>query len=93
MSEPILLICAPADSPLTVPGSTFDHSCSRCRRKLMMAPSGQAFLKEHPEAEMLCHPCYVKIQEPDDEHHLAGPAEQIADELLASVPNPRLRRN
>jgi hypothetical protein len=93
VAEPIVLVCMLADYPSTVPGSTFEHSCSHCDRRLMMAPSGQGFMREHPEAVKICFGCYRKIETPDDEWRLAGSKEQVLREISTSVPNDRRNRN
>lgn len=62
--EPIILVCVPATAPLCVEGATFDQVCSQCRQNVMLAPSGQRFLKEHPASSILCRQCYCP--EPSD---------------------------
>lgn len=56
--EPAVLICAPADAPTMVRGSSFDYRCHRCNECVMLAPSGQRYLKQHPnDTVLMCLPC------------------------------------
>jgi len=34
--------------------------CSSCGEKVILSPSGQAMLKEHPDASILCVQCALK---------------------------------
>jgi hypothetical protein len=87
------LVCALADSPFMVPGSVFDRSCSRCSRKVMLAPSGQNLLKTHRLA-IVCAVCYESDSEAQRAPtFLAAPSQELADEVRRRVPNMRRRRN
>jgi hypothetical protein len=55
----IVVVCAFADAPLTVPGSDFSRVCSGCSKRLMVAPSGQQFIEAHPSAVVICLDCAV----------------------------------
>lgn len=54
-----VLVCMSADAPLMAEGSTLVHRCATCKQHVMMAPSGQQFLKQHPEAEIMCFRCWL----------------------------------
>jgi hypothetical protein len=56
--------------------------------ELMIAPSGQALLKVHPKAEILCYLCFSRRKD-NAEFGLAGSLETIAAEVEAAVRNPR----
>jgi len=60
MATQILLVSAPADAPMAVPGTIYDRFCMMCGKRMMLAPSGQCFLKQNPGAVILCLPCFVR---------------------------------
>lgn len=93
MSEPAVLVCAPADAPRVVRGTVFHHKCARCGRRLMMAPSGQAVLKRQPNVEVICCYCYEReAAHTDHAEELAAPVEDILREAMTSMPNFWRRR-
>jgi len=51
------LVCAPADALLAIPGSSFTRICSACSGRVMIAPSGQRFLKTNPSTRIICDRC------------------------------------
>jgi hypothetical protein len=101
------LICARADSPFTSPGSVFTHCCHKCGSRLMMAASGQRFLKKHPDATPICMTCVppgTQFSEPRDGEHphdvlrrmegqLTGSVEEILAEYETREPNFWQKRN
>ena len=89
------LVCAPATAEFTTPGSIFDHHCSRCRQRVMLATSGQKILKEKPALVIICAKCYLTDESllADADIRPAGPIEQMLDDLFRRRPNPFLRRN
>jgi DNA-directed RNA polymerase subunit RPC12/RpoP len=88
--EPVTLICAPADALWTVPGSTFDRTCARCGRKVMIAPSGQRILREYPDAVIRCETCIPR----DATFELAaGTPKEALREARTMQPNLRRLRN
>ena len=94
MSDKICLICMEATAAFTTPGATYDRRCSRCDIRVMIAPSGQALLKEHPEATILCIRCYGE----DDSLHeeplrLPASPETIAAEMRLARANDWRNRN
>jgi hypothetical protein len=94
MSKEIMMVCARADAPLTTPGSVFTESCSRCAKKVMLAPSGQRFLRDHGKENVgiICHHCLTE----NDTRALQGLVAPVADicrEMDAAVPNDYRRRN
>lgn len=92
MSEPAVLVCAPADAPRVVRGTVFCHKCMRCGLRLMMAPSGQKMLQREPEIEIICCYCYALDQTPHA-CELAAPFEEILRERRTSMPNFWRKRN
>lgn len=92
MPETVFLVCAPAEAALVVPGTIFGRQCSECRREVMIAPSGQNFLAEHPDAKILCQFCFRKLSGPVRTEFAASPAE-FARERRAAVPNLWKYRN
>lgn len=91
MSEEIILVCALADSPMTVPGSIYTRTCSHCRRAVMIAPSGQSVLAAHPQASIVCDHCFKP--DPDDAFGLAGTTQEIRNEVRNARPNLHRTRN
>jgi hypothetical protein len=92
MSDDIYVLCAPADSKYYVPGSDFTHTCSKCGRRLMLAPTGQAFLKKNPHAKLVC-PCSADVILHAKSLGLTVPRDQMLDELMTTKPNPHRNRN
>lgn len=90
-----LLVCATADAPRKVPGSVFGHVCSDCSVRVMMAPTGQKFLKANPDAKIVCTPCFVAraMSGPVDGIRLAGSADEMAQEIRSACPNDWGQRN
>ena len=93
-NEPIYLVCAPATGRFTARGSVFHHRCSRCERQVMVAPSGQAWLRKYGKTKIQCSYCYEK-RPPEDGglHTLAASVEEILNEMETSVPNLWRKRN
>jgi hypothetical protein len=91
VNEKIRLLCMRADSEVAAIGSVFDRTCSLCAVRVMIAPSGQAFLASHPEAKIICNICY----QPDksDDHRLTAPLKDVLNEARNAGPNPYRRRN
>jgi hypothetical protein len=85
----IVIMCALADAPLVIPGTSFGHCCSVCGRKIMLAPTGQAFLKAHPEAKLVCNCQMGNVTAAG----FTAPLEQMLEETERAVPNLRRRRN
>jgi hypothetical protein len=50
------LVCALADSPMAAVGSSFDHFCAKCKRRVMVSPSGQAEMKRR-QMDVFCTGC------------------------------------
>ena len=94
MSErPAILVCALADGPRTVQGSTFKHKCAGCGRGLMIAPSGQRRLREIPDIVTLCGACYLQTVNVGDTIQGAGTVEELREEARTAKPNLRRHRN
>lgn len=89
-----IIVCAPADPSLEIPGSSYDRFCSRCGCRLMIAPSGQAFLLQHPAAQIVCLRCHLGSPvDPDEEMAVAGDAARVLAEMATARPNMRRHRN
>ena len=96
MSEPVAIICMPADQPdACVRGVAFDHVCSRCATRVMIAQSSLRLIKSQPETEFLivCLICFL-MSAPDEMKVVPGPSQEQMAELAAGiVSNPWRRRN
>lgn len=96
MSEELgALVCLRASYHTEVAGSVYDRRCGRCKAALMIAPSGQAFLKEKPATPLLCHVCYladVKAGKIEDVE-LVADIDTIGREMRSLRPNNFARRN
>mgnify|MGYP001575510715 CR=1 FL=1 len=88
MTDPLTLICAPADAMFTVPGSDYTHKCSACGGRIMIATRGQKLLKDHPTAAVLCLRCY----RPKNGDKIQVTREALA-EVQAAMPNTWRNRN
>jgi hypothetical protein len=93
MEGNVRIICMLADAPMTVEGAVFDRRCGACGRFVMLAATSQRLLRERPETEIMCLPCFQAIRKPDDEIALAAPEEEIDRELDTIKPNLRRERN
>jgi hypothetical protein len=52
------LVCEPADSPLTIPGSSFNRACVKCNRRVMISPRGQQVLATMGDLfQVVCRSC------------------------------------
>jgi hypothetical protein len=94
MKSALVLVCALADSPETTPGSDFSHTCAKCRRRVMIARSGQAFLKKKPHLVIKCEVCFFELfnsGKPMD-IRLAADPQKILDECRQRIPNFWSRR-
>ena len=58
IEEPAHLVCAPADWPYSVEGSSFDYLCSKCARQLQVAPSGLRLMRQRPIV-CVCPACFM----------------------------------
>jgi hypothetical protein len=87
-----MLVCAPlASAAMVARNSTTNQKCSKCEQRVLLAPSGQRFLKEHPDAAILCALCYSPNA--DDKPHLAAPEAEILAEMETAQPNTWRNRN
>lgn len=87
------LVCMRADAELAALGSVFDRACSHCTARVMLAPSGQVFVKQEPDTVILCNVCYGAVASMDNLPQPAAPVETILQEIRTSGPNPYRRRN
>jgi hypothetical protein len=88
-----LLVAARATAKYTARDSTFDKCCKRCTERVMIAPSGQRFLKDRPGFEIICTQCFFETANPEDRIQLASSAETVLQEIAGMVPNHFRRRN
>jgi hypothetical protein len=90
--EPKVLICMPlSQAAMVARNSTTDQKCSECGQRVLIAPSGQNFLKANPDAAILCTACYVP--DPEDIGQLAAPEAEILAEAATAQPNMWRNRN
>jgi len=92
MADEYTIVCAPADAPFMARGSVFDHACGKCGGKVMMAPSGQAFLRKHPRALIRCLRCRPMAPQEYRPPETAS-LETLIEEARTAVPNLRRSRN
>jgi hypothetical protein len=98
--DKIVLVCASADSSFCARGSSFTHRCRKCNGRVMVAPTGQAFLERHwnvgtshSNVEIMCADCFSVSTETIDSVGLTAPAHVIVEEFLNSQPNAWRERN
>jgi hypothetical protein len=92
VSHEAFLVCLPADASVSVPGARFDRRCSRCSRRVMMAPTSAPVLEEFPGIKILCVFCFSEHAAANAEEYRAPTEEQLA-ELKTAIPNPWRGRN
>jgi len=81
------LVCALDDSPMAVPGATFNRTCVCCRRRVMVSPEGERALADRKDLEVMCLPCGE--DRPNADWRLLRPLEEMLRAVETSVPNPR----
>ena len=92
-SEPDILVAMRAnDAPMVPQGATFDQKCSDCAATVVLAPSGQRFLAEHPGIKIQCLRCFKPV-DGDENYSTAFSTEERRHEHASIRPNPYLRRN
>lgn len=95
--EEAFIVCALADQALTVEGFSFDRSCSRCKRRVMIAPSGMKQLQAEPMIQVLCVECLIELfQKGSFRKNLEieyVSEEQISEILHRTAPNTYRHRN
>lgn len=82
------MVCARADAPLIIAGSSTNRKCKTCDFQVMIAPTGQKFLAENQDAEIQCLKCYMDKDRAHDELAMAGSPLEIMNDLKAIQPNP-----
>lgn len=55
--EKLVVIAQSKDELDEIVAGTVEGHCHRCGRAVCLAPTSQAFLKEHPDAEICCWSC------------------------------------
>lgn len=88
----ILIVCAPATARLEVTGTSYAFSCSRCQRRVQMAPSGQRFARAN-EVLIICLDCLEAEDIADCPPALTASPEEIAREIRSTQPNTWRNRN
>jgi hypothetical protein len=83
----VTLLCAPANAPFKVRGSSFDRVCSRCRKPVMLAPTGQKLLKKHPRAKIVCTQCLKPGEMTGKDAKPRAITDEQMEELKDIVPN------
>ena len=89
--DTLTLVCAPADMPLVPIGAIFTHKCGECHRPVMLAQSGQQFLKTHPLAKIICFLCHDFSS--GGVGMLCSDVETLLNEVKTAQPNFRRQRN
>lgn len=90
MSDEVFLVCEHADALMTTPGSSFKFHCSKCNRRVMIAPSGMNVLRDRPAVAILCLGCFYGLKDAQFE---GLTAEQCAELREPSIPNLWRKRN
>ncbi len=75
------IICGPPRMAAFVPGSVV-MPCSRCGRPVAVAPRGQAFLAQEPDARLICWLCAPMVVGPDE---FVGLTEGQRQEIEAAI--------
>ena len=89
-----VLLCALADSPKTIAGSSFDQTCSICHRRVMISPSGQRRLKTTEGIIIVCTECAKTTpHNPVGFQIAASGEEELQREFEKVIPNPWRERN
>lgn len=98
--ERMMMVCAPANITLTIPGSSFNMICTRCAQSVMIAPSGQHFLASArgsgPSVQIICLDCFEpKGRDRDSlkQMRLTAAPEVIMSEMMTLTTNYRSRSN
>ena len=92
MPDEVILVCARADALWTVAGSGFDFKCDKCGRRVMTAPSGRNYVKDHPLTGILCVDCWRRAGAPAMSKPLCG-WDDVLRELKTCIPNDWRERN
>lgn len=94
MTGDIRIICALADAAWTTRDASFDHRCSGCSKRVMLALSGQRILQANPTAKLVCAFCFLaEVQERGEPAELLAPSEDQIAELKTAIPNKWRGRN
>lgn len=88
-----VLVCARADAPAIVEGTTFDHVCAGCGCALLTAPSSQRMLREHPGLETICSTCFMIKCGPGCIVRGAVSGRELSAEIATKKPNPLSRKD
>jgi ribosomal protein L40E len=73
-----------ADMRYRHPHQVDDHVCSKCGEKVGIYPSGQAALKAHPNAVVICAQCALADPDEKADHRPAAGLEVIEKEMRES---------
>jgi hypothetical protein len=93
MDQPDIFVAALATAPFAARGSSFDKFCGACGKRVMVAPSGQLFLKKHPDIPIWCLPCVMERLPAGITFARSAHAETLDAETKTSVPNLFNERN
>lgn len=88
-----VLVCMSINAALMPQGSTVDQKCRSCDQCVVMAPSGQQFMRDHPDAEIMCFRCWQESGEQFEIGGFAADDETIRREAQTAVPNLHRERN
>lgn len=89
--EIAVLLCAPANSPVTLPGSVFNRHCRKCLTRVQISPSGQQQLKQNPAMTIVCMRCLPPG--PIKFRWSSGSFEAAMNEAVQMIPNTWRDRN
>lgn len=86
------LVCLRADDVETVAGAVFTYRCYKCKRHVMIAPSGIKRLQSDLSIRVLCVNC-LPADYDSIKSELAGPVEEILEEMMTAHYNHHRNRN
>lgn len=75
------LVCPDPHAGISIPG-TITVKCARCDEPVALSPQGQAFLSEHPEAQVICFWCCRITRRPGEEIGMVPGAREAVERLL-----------
>lgn len=91
--DEIVLVCMSINAPFISRGSSVDRVCGTCGFHVMIAPSGQKFLRERPKTTIMCTACCAASTEDKEFRGFAADRETLLRECKTSMPNVHRQRN
>jgi len=93
-NNPIIIVCASADEPLTVAGSDFSRFCKHCGQYVQVSPDGVKILKDKLDAQTWCIKCALEADPKSFFDSLdTVSVEDVLNAVRMAVPNMHRQRN